>query len=141
MLEMLEKGGVGVLDSLRGAGDLLPYPLVPLWWSSQPEVSKCTSKWPLFDEDSDDLLPVESGVVDCLRPFFSGVVDCLYSDCLLDPLLASMLNLRVSCANFSISGSRFDLEFLGEAKGDFPGVRLIRGLVPILDLRGSGGAK
>ena len=33
------------------------------------------------------------------------------------------------------------LEFLGEAKGDFPGVRLIRGLVPILDLRGSGGAK
>ena len=45
-------------------------------------------------------LPVESGVVDCLRPFFSGVVDCL-----LDPLLASMLNLRVSCANFSISGS------------------------------------
>ena len=54
MLEMLEKGGVGVLDSLRGAGDLLPYPLVPLW-SSQFEVSN-----PLFDEDSDDLLPVNT---------------------------------------------------------------------------------
>lgn len=57
MLEMLEKGGVGVLDSLRGAGDLLPYPLVlPLWWSSQVDVSN----WPLFDEDSDDLLPVNT---------------------------------------------------------------------------------
>ena len=57
MLEMLEKGvGVGVLDSLRGAGDLLPCPLVPLWWSSQFEVSN----WPLFDEDSDDLLPVNT---------------------------------------------------------------------------------
>ena len=61
MLEMLEKGGVGVLDSLRGAGDLLPYPLVPLLWSSQFEVSNwIPSNWPLFDEDSDDLLPVNT---------------------------------------------------------------------------------
>ena len=33
------------------------------------------------------------------------------------------------------------LEFRGEARGDFPGVLRINGLVPILDLRGSGGAK
>ena len=85
MLDMFEKGGVGVFDSLRGMLLEAVYPLVPLLpllWSSH---------WPLFEEDSDDLLPVESGVVDCLRPFFSGVVDCLR-----DPLLASILNLRVS---------------------------------------------
>ena len=57
MLDMFEKGGVGVLESLRGgAGDLeklFPYPLVPLWWSSH---------WPLLDEDSDDLLPVNTNI-------------------------------------------------------------------------------
>ena len=48
MLDMLEKGGVGVFDSLRGGLEAWVYPLVPLLWSSH---------WPLFEEDSDDLLP------------------------------------------------------------------------------------
>jgi len=52
-----------------------------------------------------------------------------------------MLSLLVSWDNFSILGfsyAKFDLEFLGEAKGDFPGGALrIRGL--ILERLGSGG--
>lgn len=51
-----------------------------------------------------------------------------------------MLSLLVSWDSFSILGStaKFDLEFLGEAKGDFPGGALrIRGL--ILERLGSGG--
>jgi hypothetical protein len=52
------------------------------------------------------LLPLESGVVDCLLPFIllSGVVDCLLDDP-PEPLLASILSLLVSWANFRMSGS------------------------------------
>lgn len=94
---------------------------------------------PFWEELSEDLLPVESGVVDCLRPLTSGVR--LDEDPPL-PLLASILNRRVSWANLRISGSlsipRLDLEFLGDANGLLPGgVLRMRGLVPIPDLRGS----
>ena len=88
----------GSVISFRAAFPLLPPLPLPL-------------TEPLWDELSDERLPVESGVVDCRGRYSRSVRSGVG---LLVPLLASMLSLRVSCANLRISGSRsypkFDLE-------------------------------